>query len=105
MADAVDLDGKACRGAVEVENVRSNRMLSAENRVTWNALAQSVPQPDLGHRERTAQVARTVDRDLRRSHGRSTSEPPPPSCCAGRSLYPFSRGSCGGTTQVARSEA
>src|SRR5580700_10566569 len=35
VAYAVDLDGEMCLWAIEVEHVRSDRMLAAENWLTW----------------------------------------------------------------------
>src|SRR5580692_9122544 len=35
VADAIDLDGEVCLWAIEVEHVRSDRMLTTEDWLTW----------------------------------------------------------------------
>ena len=43
VAYAVDLDGEVCFRAIEVEDIRSDRMLAAEDWLTWEACAQAIP--------------------------------------------------------------
>ena len=45
---SVNLDGEACLRAVEVEHVRSNRMLAAKHRLARSALAQTTLEPRFG---------------------------------------------------------
>jgi hypothetical protein len=39
VAYAVDLDGEVCFRAIEVEHVRSDRMLATEDWLTWTTFA------------------------------------------------------------------
>src|SRR6185437_6640820 len=50
MTCPIDFDRQPCRRTIEIEHVRSNRMLTAKHRFAWRALAQSAPQSRLRRR-------------------------------------------------------
>jgi len=67
MGESVDLDREARRRAIEIENVGSDRMLSAKAQ-TQQAPPQSLPEDNFRQGHFPAQCACTTQCSYRRSH-------------------------------------
>ncbi len=83
MADPVHLDGKPSLGALEIDHIGSQRMLTAKDRRPGRARPQPAPQPRFRRREVATQPSSVFDSHFRRSHGlsplhRASRGPPPP---------------------------
>ncbi len=93
----INLDSKTCLGAIEIENIRADRMLPTKHRLSRRTLTQSVPQPHFRYRQRAPQAASVTDGFRRRSHDRvrrsplhrASRGPPPP--LRGGGYYPCAR--------------
>jgi hypothetical protein len=68
----VDFDRETRGGAIEVEDVRSNRVLSAKAQSRELALPQGLPQNDFRQAHFLPQFARSFESPDRRAHAPST---------------------------------
>jgi hypothetical protein len=70
VTQSIDLDGEPCLRAIEVDHIRSNRVLPAKHRLCRPASFQATPQPRLWQRQIAAKPAGFFNRSCWGSHAR-----------------------------------
>src|ERR1700677_810809 len=91
MAYAIELDRQPRTRTIEIQDIRADRMLPAENRLARFTSSQAIPQPNLRRRHPAPKILRDSDCSCWRSHLPNLMRPlhhashgPPPPLSRGR---------------------